>query len=93
MAAAYTCDLASPIDQPVVGVAYYHATRRYLDADNILASLKAAFDGLTDAGIWQDDSQCAYLPVWRGKDEDKPRVELSVFDGGDFPGLFDWKTS
>ena len=37
--------------------------KRRRDKDNLLASLKAAFDGLTDAGVWTDDSEATYLPV------------------------------
>jgi len=37
--------------------------RRRRDKDNILASLKAAFDGAQDAGLIADDSGLTYLPI------------------------------
>lgn len=36
---------------------------RRRDRDNLLASLKAAFDGLVDAGLLADDSGVVLLPV------------------------------
>ena len=37
--------------------------KRRRDKDNILASLKAAFDGAQDAGLVADDSGLTYLPI------------------------------
>jgi Holliday junction resolvase RusA-like endonuclease len=37
--------------------------KRPRDKDNLLASMKAYFDGLADAGIIENDSQLIYLPV------------------------------
>ena len=37
--------------------------RRRRDKDNLLASLKAAFDGAQDAGLIADDSGLTYLPI------------------------------
>lgn len=37
--------------------------KRQRDRDNLLASMKAYFDGLADAGIVENDSQLTYLPV------------------------------
>ncbi len=50
-------------------IATYRDSRRR-DRDNILASLKAAFDGLADAGIVADDADFTYEPVEirKGKD-------------------------
>lgn len=50
-------------------IATYRDARRR-DKDNILASLKAAFDGLADAGIVADDADFTYEPVEvrKGKD-------------------------
>lgn len=36
---------------------------RRRDKDNLLASLKAAFDGAQDAGLIADDSGLTYLPI------------------------------
>lgn len=42
---------------------FYVRDRRRRDADNALASLKAAFDGLRDAGVIKDDSGLSHEPV------------------------------
>lgn len=39
------------------------ATRRRRDADNVIASCKAVFDGLTDAGVILDDDRLTHHPV------------------------------
>ena len=70
-----------PITEPKVEITYFHETRRFMDRDNILASLKAAFDGFTDAGLWNDDHACLYMPIRREKDADNPRVEITVSEG------------
>jgi len=44
------------LQRPVLGILPVSTTRRRRDLDNVLASLKAALDGLTDAGWWEDDS-------------------------------------
>ena len=41
--------------KPVCAILPLVATRRRRDLDNVLASLKSALDGLTDAGWWADD--------------------------------------
>ena len=67
--------------EPKVTITYYHKTRAFMDRDNILASLKAAFDGFTDAGLWADDHACLYMPIRREKDADNPRVEITISEG------------
>jgi len=61
-----------------ITIRYFHPTKRHLDADNILASLKAAFDGLTDSGLITDDAANRYQPVERYTDKHNPRVELVI---------------
>lgn len=78
MAAAYQARLTEPYDNAVVSIRYYNKTARTIDRDNIIASLKAAFDGFTDAGIWDDDRDSIYLPPQRFKDAEKPRVEIEI---------------
>jgi crossover junction endodeoxyribonuclease RusA len=46
-----------------VRIVYRLPTRRRRDRDNLLCSLKAAFDGVADAGLVVDDSAMTYLPV------------------------------
>ena len=43
------------------------ARRRKADADNALASVKAAVDGLTDAGVWGDDRQIVRMSIEQEK--------------------------
>jgi len=43
------------LQNPVCAIVPLVTTRRRRDIDNVLASLKAALDGLTDAGWWKDD--------------------------------------
>ena len=57
---------------------FFFKTRRRRDRDNLLASLKAAFDGLADAGLVADDSGLIHMPVEQYIDRADPRVELVV---------------
>lgn len=65
-----------------VEVFWYHKTNRFPDRDNIIGSLKSAFDGFTDAQLWDDDNGITFLPVVREKDKDRPRVELLLRSRG-----------
>ncbi len=53
--ARYLGDGQKRLRKPVCAVLPLVATRRRRDLDNVLASLKSALDGLTDAGWWDDD--------------------------------------
>lgn len=55
--AAYRAHGKKRLRNPVLAVLPLVATRRRRDLDNVLASLKSALDGLTDAGWWNDDHQ------------------------------------
>lgn len=44
-------------------ITFAHRARRRRDADNALASLKAAIDGLRDADIIEDDAGLAFAPI------------------------------
>lgn len=57
---------------------FYFAQARRRDPDNLLAWMKAGFDGLTDAGVWADDCGLTHLPPAEDKDRDNPRVEIVV---------------
>lgn len=62
-------------DVSVVIRAFMPDARRR-DLDNLL---KASLDGLTLAGIWQDDSQIKKLTIEHcGIDRDNPRLEVEV---------------
>ena len=54
----------------------YVRDNRRRDKDNALASLKATFDGLVDAGLLHDDSALTHLPLVFLIDAKNPRVEL-----------------
>ncbi len=53
--ASYYGNGARRLAKPVCAILPLVATRRRRDLDNVLASLKSALDGLTDAGWWNDD--------------------------------------
>ena len=61
-----------------VQATFYFKTSRRRDGDNLLASLKPAFDGLVDAGVLVDDSGITHLPVTVKIDKENPRVELRI---------------
>jgi Holliday junction resolvase RusA-like endonuclease len=52
-----------PIVVPVLAILPITTTRRRRDIDNVLAALKAALDGLTDAGWWKDDSDIVGITI------------------------------
>lgn len=57
---------------------FYHKDSRRRDRDNLLASIKAGFDGLRDAGLLIDDDELTHLPVVREVDRSNPRVEIEL---------------
>jgi len=67
-----------PWPEATVTATFFWPTRRRRDKDNALASLKAALDGLFDAGVIADDEHLTPLPVEFGHDALDPRVELCV---------------
>ena len=71
------------LEAALVHIKFYNKTARKMDGDNIIASMKSAIDGLTDAGIFDDDREVMYLPPLREKDKDNPRIELLIFECDD----------
>ena len=63
-----------------VKATFYVKTNHKRDADNMLASLKAAMDGLADAGLIVNDSGLTHLPVEIVTGSKYQRVELEVVD-------------
>jgi crossover junction endodeoxyribonuclease RusA len=61
-----------------VQATFYHSRNARRDKDNLLSSLKAAFDGLVDGGLLSDDSGLTHLPVRTDIDKKNPRVELTI---------------
>jgi len=62
----------------VVQATWFAKTRMFPDGDNALATLKAAFDGLTDAGLFSTDRGLTHKPVIFAVSKDRPRVELTI---------------
>ena len=65
-------------DRARAKVTWYFPTARGRDPDNAMASLKAYWDGLEDAGIVAND--CG---IWPDRpefmiDRDKPRIEIEI---------------
>ena len=77
-AAAYDHDQRAPIESPSVQVRAYWRTVRVMDPDNLLATMKAAFDGITDAGVWRNDRTLTHLPCIQAKDAANPRIEIVI---------------
>jgi Holliday junction resolvase RusA-like endonuclease len=69
----------APYDALWIQCRFYHKDKRTRDKDNLLASMKSAFDGIADAGWVRDDSQLTYMPVHTNKDKDHPRVEIDIY--------------
>jgi Holliday junction resolvase RusA-like endonuclease len=61
-----------------VHIVYFFKDERRRDKDNLLAWLKAAMDGIADAGIVSNDSGFVYMPVLVTKDPKRPRVEIEI---------------
>ena len=80
--AAYLLALAEQPARPMrrarVTATFFFRDKRRRDGDNLLASLKPAFDGLADAGIVADDSAMIHMPVEQRVDRQNPRVEIAV---------------
>jgi crossover junction endodeoxyribonuclease RusA len=69
-----------PWGKALVTAAFFYKDKRRRDPDNAIASLKAAYDGIVDAGLLPDDDADH---MRRGEptfavDEDCPRVELTI---------------
>lgn len=65
-------------DEADVIIAVHPPDRRPRDRDNILASLKSAFDGAQDAGVVANDRGFYYWPIEiRDPSKANPRVEIT----------------
>ena len=61
-----------------VQITYSAKRRRWPDPDNLLASMKASIDGMTDAGLFADDRGLVHLPPVLALDRKSPRVEITI---------------
>jgi len=59
-------------------VYFFFADRRSRDKINLNMSLKAAIDGMVDAGLLLDDRWLTMLPPHMGYDKARPRVVIEV---------------
>jgi len=75
---AETCGERWLWKEATVECRFYFKDIRRRDADNLLASMKSAFDGLADAGLVENDAAFTYLPVQQAKDKTNPRVEIAI---------------
>jgi len=69
---------ARPWQTAKVTACFFFRTRRRRDRDNLLASLKAAFDGIADARVVANDAGMIHMPVEQYVDRKNPRVEIVV---------------
>ena len=60
---------------------WFFRDRRRRDADNLLASMKHAFDGIAEA-VGVDDRTFVHWPAVIGYDRDRPRVEVDLWPIG-----------
>lgn len=65
-------------ESAVIQALFFVPDARSRDKDNLLASLKSAFDGLADAGLVVNDRCFNHLPLIVQVDRERPRVELLV---------------
>lgn len=67
----------SPLLEADIVCVFRFKDRRRRDRDNLLASMKAAFDGIADAGIVHNDASFRHQ-VEIGEPTDEPHVEITI---------------
>ncbi|MBM4019810.1 MAG: endodeoxyribonuclease RusA [Planctomycetes bacterium] len=70
--------LVRPMQAAKVTARFFFRTCRHRDRDNLLASLKPAFDGIADARVVGNDAGMIHMPVEQYVDRADPRVEIVV---------------
>jgi crossover junction endodeoxyribonuclease RusA len=71
---------SAPWEYAKVAPLFYYRDKRRRDQDNAMASLKAAYDGIVDSGLVQDDDykhMGRTIPEFH-IDREYPRVELII---------------
>ena len=74
------CIETSPWGKVSVSAIFYYKDKRRRDPDSAIGSLKAAYDGLVDGGIVEDDDydHMTRMPPKFLIDSKYPRVELTI---------------
>ncbi len=78
------------LQNPACAILPLVATRRRRDLDNVLASLKSALDGLTDAGWWDDDHKIAgyhLVPEIHCKELAENRIVILAVEVEEMPAM------
>jgi len=76
--AMYEANVKGGWKEATAEVHWYARQDRKRDRDNCLASLKASFDGIVDAGLLRDDNAITHLPLVILIDPQNPRVEIHL---------------
>tara|TARA_B100001094_G_scaffold289115_1_gene305803 strand:- start:158 stop:559 length:402 start_codon:yes stop_codon:yes gene_type:complete len=69
---------ATPWSGCLVYTTWYFKTNRRRDRDNLLASMKPAFDGIADAKVVDDDADMIHMPPAMNVDPEYPRVVVTI---------------
>lgn len=69
-----------PLEAATVQCRFFFAQKRRRDADNFESRMKAGWDGLVDAKVFQDDNRLTHLPCEQAIDRENPRVEVWIFE-------------
>ena len=78
-------EITRPMERAVISVTWINRQCRWPDPDSALTRLKAAFDGLVDAGVIAGDSHLyvSYKPIlFKLERGGQPRVILEVTPDG-----------
>jgi crossover junction endodeoxyribonuclease RusA len=68
---------SDPLPEADIVCVFHFKDKRRRDRDNLLASMKSAFDGIADAGIVADDSSFRH-EVQIGEPSADPHVEIII---------------
>ncbi len=80
VAAKREAKMVYPMPAAIVQATFITKTKRHMDPDNALASLKSAIDGLTDARVLHSDRDVTHLPIKFEQERTNPRVVLRIME-------------
>lgn len=74
------CIETAPWEKITVEVTFFYPNKRRRDEDNAMGSLKAAYDGIVDAGLAVDDDyeHMTRMTPLSSIDRQHPRVEFTI---------------